>query len=1201
MSVPQPEVSLLYFLGALVYTVALMACIPFLRGKFKRHAFFDPPTTGGQLDKAEESVPNPLTAGADSNPPPEQDAVSGGDRETMREQVLGDTSIKNSSEADIENFRESINNKSGAHEDFETRRSNLERESLSRLTVEGHVAFDSEKLKLILPSPNYPHNSGKRVNRRLRESIRRNFEAQVLTCLADGADPMHRVTFAFSILNEAIVTPCSDQIVSLIIERYPSLVNARTTQGTTPLMHAIMFHRSSVATMLLEHGAHVNDQDLSGHTPLMVGAMFNNPYAALLLIPWGADPDLVDTDGRRAVDLALLYGNARVASDLQGSALAVVPGYIAPKVQTNYDGLTLIYTIGWHGFDVATDVILAINLAQTGHPALSFFTAFFLLLPSVFICLIPYQSTIERFLTVIQMRIVYEGLISMGQERLTVRFGATQMYHTVLQNVPQAMMQSFMLALVLRGENNFGGDRTSLILAILTTVYQSTATFHNMYLLRFFVKNHDAGTEPFTLKIALTIGVMLGVILRVTMWASILLTQPGVIIILLSWVFISRFRLIGMGLEGITTTKEGDEASSSSPATPAVAVVAAPEGSSSVITSVDAEEAAASVAKNATMSVDSTATASYSVSSSSSSPTAKATRHESKASITSQRSQQQVPVDRNKLESTVVDLFATFLCDMPFITVPSCYLASVLFSSLEMILVLGACAPSWDDFQAVNTMISFYWLWFTFSLGIVVYLHGEHCTMPTTEFWWDFLSLSKFGRQLLDLYLLAWSNLIFTMTFLWLEAKDAWTKLRPIQTTATLQQQQDQQQKEQRQPKHNKSNSAPVAPPMIQERVWRLLCACPEVSWEHLEPREMMSMGLVAVIILLLIFYLFALVIGQCEQVSSTLGSDDYLETPRNNTDHGIHCASYFSAQMGYFCIGVAPYLLIVFAFGYIVEAVTCHVAMSLRNLCHEERGFTQYLQARAKAPSFKWFSESFHYETRTETYTESDGRGGTRTATRTVTVKVVTHTATAYYSFDYWLDDSAPFPHSHPLCRIQSVNQYQFDEYTREDYNTKYAQFKRENDRDTHQACSDTFLIGNSTNLALPAMMIFSDEAPYFLRYTYYLCAMLVLQAPYYRWAVTGMSVAKSVPIVKIVRVCRPDDPVLTNLLLRYGDKDVDDADADADTAVVVVKTTDPATVDKTAATSVAPSAVEAADVTPVAADAGTVSPVTAASDSSV
>eukprot|EP01033_Poteriospumella_lacustris_P003039 gene3039-2224_t len=711
----------------------------------------------------------------------------------MHEQVRGGTSMNVPSEADIENFRKSLAaDKSGAHEDFETRRSTLERESLSRLTVEGHVAFDSEKLKLILPSPNYPHNSGKRVNRRLRECIRRNFESLVRTCLDDGADPLHRVTFAFSILNEAIVTPCSDQIVGLLIERFPSLVNA----------------------------------------------------------------------------------------------------------------------------------------------PLAFFTAFFLLLPSVFICLIPYQSVIERFLTVIQMRIVYEGLISMGQERLTVRFGATQMYHTVLQNVPQAMMQSFMLALVLRGENNFGGDRTSLILAILTTVYQSTATFHNMYLLRFFVKDHDAGTEPIALKIALTIGVMLGVILRVTMWASILLTQPGVIIILLSW----------------------------------------------------------------------------------------------------------------------------------------------------------------------------------------------------------------FGRQLLDLYLLAWSNLLFTMTILWLEAKDAWAKLRPTQTTAA--QQQQQQDKASNKNRNKLKNATPVAPPLIQERVWRMLCACPQVSWEHLEPREMMSMGLVAVIILLLIFYLFALVVGQCEQVSSTLGSDDYLETPRENTDHGIHCASYFSAQMGYFCIGVAPYLLIVFAFGYIVEAVTCHVALSLRNLCHEERGFNQYLQARAKPPSFKWFSESFHYETRTETYTESDGRGGTRTATRTVTVRVVTHTATAYYSFDYWLDDSAPFPHSHPLCRVQSVNQYQFDAYTREDYNAKYAQFKSENDRDTHQNCSDTFLIGNSTQLALPAMMIFSEEAPYFLRYTYYLCAMLVLQAPYYRWAVAGMSEAVSVPIVKMVRVCPPDDPVLTNFLLRYGDKDVEDVE---------------------------------------------------------
>eukprot|EP01033_Poteriospumella_lacustris_P019577 gene19577-14197_t len=60
----------------------------------------------------------------------------------------------------------------------------------------------------------------------------------------------------------------------------------------------------------------------------------------------------------------------------------------------------------------------------------------------------------------------------------------------------------------------------------------------------------------------------------------------------------------------------------------------------------------------------------------------------------------------------------------------------------------------------------------------------------------------------------------------------------------------------------------------------------------------------------------------------------------------------------------------------------------------------------------------------------------------------------------------------------------------------------------------------------------------------------MLVLQAPYYRWAVAGMSVAVSVPIVKMVRVCQPDDPVLTNFLLRYGDKDVEEVGEEVEDA---------------------------------------------------
>lgn len=134
-------------------------------------------------------------------------------------------------------------------------------------------------------------------------------------------------------------------------------------------------------------------------------------------------------------------------------------------------------------------------------------------------------------------------------------------------------------------------------------------------------------------------------------------------------------------------------------------------------------------------------------------------------------------------------------------------------------------------------------------------------------------------------------------------------------------------------------------------------------------------------------------------------------------------CTGQVTNTSGYFSIAIAPWLMFILGVFYIAEAATCQVAKQLRNVWPEERGYDAYLQARGKKPSFYWFSESYHMETRTETATVSDGRSGTRTETRTQQVKVVTHTASMYYSFDYWLDVSDEFPMNNHLARIDTGN----------------------------------------------------------------------------------------------------------------------------------------------------------------------------------
>lgn len=1007
------------------------------------------------------------------------------------------------------------------YEELAPRNSSFE-EVEQRLTMEGHLVFVPKKEYL---SGRIPCNPGKRLDRMFRHAIRVHNTEQFELALNSGADLSVRTAMAYTPLHESIVGDSYMAFMTKMLSYNAdgvALLNSESSHGTTPLMKAVEFKQVAVVQMLLERGADINAQDAMGRSALMVGAMANTSWAAKVLVPWGADPDLVDIDGRRAVDLALLYGNARVASDLNGSALAVVPGYIAPRVQNNYDGLNLIYIITWHGADVATDVLLAISLARSGHPVLCFFTAFFLFLPSVFIFCIPYQSIVERVLTLLQLRIIYEGLISMGQERLTVRFGATQMYHTVLQNVPQAVMQTYMLALLYEGNDSLSSNKTSLLLAIISTVYQSTTTFHNMYVMRFFVKHNDSASQKIYIKIPLILGIMMGVIVRVTMWGSTLIVYPKACVLLFLWVLLTRFRLIGVGKE---------------------------RGSKD---------------------------------------------------------------DRSQLEATVVDLFATFLSDMPFITNSQCFITSLLLSSAEILVFLGPCLPYWHNFPAINAMISLFWLWFVFCMGLLAYVHGDHLRFPDKPFLLDFCMWTKFLAQLTTLYTDAKVALIVALTVLnkelqtFLEGRrqrraekaaqaqaeaeaesgsasqleegdgagssvieetlspmsnpvssarnlppssdcDSASAAsderdRTTSTASTVVNSVQQKQKKQK-PAENSSQTSqtsqifqipqpstvveekkkkkgPVAPPLLKEKI--LTLQLPDFKYETLEWREKVSIALVFCIVLLG----FLSLVGA--MASCAKADDDYA------TAEDYDCAGGVSSSFGYFSIGVAPWLMFVCGLAYIVEAATCQVAQQLRNVWPEERGYDAYLIARGKGPSFFWFSESYHYETRTYTVTVSDGKGGTRTETRTEQVKVVTHTASMWYTFDYWLDSSDEFPTDILLARIETANVADFDEYTENDYNLRFATFKRENDRDVHQNCTKTFKVGGSTENALPAMLIYSSTVPYFLRYTYYLCAVLLLMAPWYRWYVTNMSASRTVNIRKSVRVYAPDAD--KTLLRRWG-----------------------------------------------------------------
>ena len=81
------------------------------------------------------------------------------------------------------------------------------------------------------------------------------------------------------------------------MERLGIDVNARDSNGWTPLMEAL--HRNNVETarVFIEAGADVNVKNSHGRTPLMWAASLEKPEALHVLIKAGADVNAKDTDG----------------------------------------------------------------------------------------------------------------------------------------------------------------------------------------------------------------------------------------------------------------------------------------------------------------------------------------------------------------------------------------------------------------------------------------------------------------------------------------------------------------------------------------------------------------------------------------------------------------------------------------------------------------------------------------------------------------------------------------------------------------------------------------------------------------------------------------------------------------------------------------------------------------------------------------
>ena len=108
--------------------------------------------------------------------------------------------------------------------------------------------------------------------------------------------------------------------IKSLLKSDPSLIDARDTDGSTPLHCATWKGHEKVAELLLKEGANVNAVNQNGHwgtTPLHAAAHANQVKIAQLLLDHGANVKANDMEGRTPLFHTTFHKAKAVAKLLQ--------------------------------------------------------------------------------------------------------------------------------------------------------------------------------------------------------------------------------------------------------------------------------------------------------------------------------------------------------------------------------------------------------------------------------------------------------------------------------------------------------------------------------------------------------------------------------------------------------------------------------------------------------------------------------------------------------------------------------------------------------------------------------------------------------------------------------------------------------------------------------------------------------------------
>jgi len=125
----------------------------------------------------------------------------------------------------------------------------------------------------------------------------------------------------------AFLAACGDSIHDVVnredlaraqamIAKDPTLVNARTRLGKTPLHYAVTYGHPEFIDFLASKGADVNAADKTGLTPLHTAAMLGREAEADRLLQCGANIEARDAFGDTPLQTAALFGQSGMVKHL---------------------------------------------------------------------------------------------------------------------------------------------------------------------------------------------------------------------------------------------------------------------------------------------------------------------------------------------------------------------------------------------------------------------------------------------------------------------------------------------------------------------------------------------------------------------------------------------------------------------------------------------------------------------------------------------------------------------------------------------------------------------------------------------------------------------------------------------------------------------------------------------------------------------